>query len=201
MQPGNTMVLHWRARLSEHLGTYVAEPSVCRAGELIAGRTSLAGLNAFRSISEKVLPEREAHSGIFDAAEIMLDAMAKEPFDCWAPLYVRWEIGLLAALGFGLDLTQCVATGRKHNLAFVSPRTGCAVSSTAGKDYAGRLLRLPRFLLEPHNAEIGHEDILSGLRLSGYFLAKRVLEPANAVLPVARLHLDEMAQRESLRRS
>jgi DNA repair protein RecO (recombination protein O) len=199
MQPGNTMELRWRARLSEHLGNFQPELLKARAGELIAEPASLAGLNAFRSMVAVALPEREPHAGVFDAAEILLDAMPIETFEVWAPLYVRWEIGLLGELGFGLDLTQCAATGVTDDLTFVSPRSGCAVSSRAGEAYKGRLFPLPGFLLEPRGSPIGREDIVSGLKLSGHFLQTRVLEPHNSSLPSARLRLEEMAARESLR--
>src|SRR5215469_2661656 len=135
LQPGNTLQLHWRARLSEHLGNFSVEPLRTRAGELLDRRDALLGLNAFTSVASSSLPEREEHAGLFDAGEILLDAMLARSFDHWAPLYVRWEAGLLEALGFGLDLSQCAATGARDDLTFVSPRSGRAVSASAGKPY------------------------------------------------------------------
>ncbi|MDE1986327.1 MAG: recombination protein O N-terminal domain-containing protein, partial [Alphaproteobacteria bacterium] len=46
LQPGNTVRLLWRARLSEHLGSFTAELDRARAGDLMDGRASLVGLNA-----------------------------------------------------------------------------------------------------------------------------------------------------------
>jgi DNA repair protein RecO (recombination protein O) len=192
-QPGNTLELHWRARLAEHLGNFSAELSRARAGELLERRDALAGLNAFTRVTSAALPEREAHGELFDAATILLDAMAAEPFDHWAPLFVRWELGLLESLGFGLDLSQCVVTGIRDNLTFVSPRSGRAVSSGAGKPYEGRLLDLPQFLLGSQNADITRADIAAGLRLTGHFLVQRVLHPHNRDMPVARQRLDGIA--------
>ena len=197
LQPGNTLQLHWRARLSEHLGNFSAESLKARAGELLDGRDALMGLNAFTSVASASLPEREEHAGLFDAAEILLDAMVSESFDHWAPLYVRWEAGLLDALGFGLDLSQCAATGVRDDLIFVSPRSGRAVSASAGKPYEGRLFHLPQFLLGSQNADVSGRDIAEGLQLTGHFLLERVLRPHNRDTPNARLRLDERAARES----
>src|ERR1700749_351356 len=75
LQPGNTLRLHWRARLSEHLGSFQAELAQARAGSLMDGRGSLIGLNAFTAIAGAAMPEREAHENVFVAGEILLDAM------------------------------------------------------------------------------------------------------------------------------
>ena len=200
-QPGNTLCVHWRARLPELLGNFSAELSCARAGDFIDSRKALAGLNAFTSIVSAALPEREVHINLYDASEILLDAMRSEVFSRWAPLYVRWEIGLLEALGFGLDLSQCAATGTRENLLFVSPRTGRAVSAAAGEPYSARLMALPAFVLASQNSNITHEDIVAGLHLTSHFLRVRVLGPNNRTLPQARLWLDELAFGESRRRS
>jgi DNA repair protein RecO (recombination protein O) len=181
----------------EHRGNFSAEPLRVRAGELLDGRDALLGLNAFTSIASATLPEREEHAGLYDATEILLDAMAAEPFEHWAPLYVRWEAGLLEALGFGLDLSQCAATGARDNLVFVSPRSGRAVSAVAGKPYQGRLFDLPPFLLGSQSSDVSDKDVADGLKLTGHFLVERVLRPHNRDIPNARSRLDERAARES----
>ena len=104
-------------------------------------RAALAGLNAFSAVASAVLPEREAHAAAFEGADVLLDAMTRHVFEDWAPLFVRWEIGLLDELGFGLDLTRCAATGSPDDLIYVSPRTGRAVSRAGGEAYRDRLLR------------------------------------------------------------
>lgn len=195
LQPGNTLRLAWRARLSEHLGNFTTELERARTGELLERRDALAGLNAFSSVASTALPEREPHRSVFEAGEILLDAMMLEDFDHWGPLYVRWEAGLLDELGFGLDLSQCAATGSTEDLRYVSPRSGRAVSGTAGAPYAERLFRLPGFLLGSQNAIDSRADIADGLRLTGHFLEARVLSPHNRQMPVARLRLDELARR------
>jgi DNA repair protein RecO (recombination protein O) len=197
LQPGNSLHLTWRARLNEQLGSFHMEPLRVRAGALLERREALAGLSAFAAIAAAMLPEREPHVGVYGAAEVLLDAMAEQEFAHWAPLYVRWESGLLDELGFGLDLTRCAATGLTDNLIYVSPRSGRAVSQEAGKPYADRLLTLPPFLLGSQNSEPSAADIVEGLRLMGYFLFERVLQPHGKDLPQARIRLAELAARES----
>jgi len=196
LQPGNTLHLHWRARLSEHLGSFQPELARARAGHLMDGRESLAGLNAFTAVTNAAMPEREVHENVFAAGEILLDAMLEDGLDHWGPLYVRWEAGLLDALGFGLDLSHCAATGVTEDLAYVSPRSGRAVSRAGAGTYKERLFALPKFLLGSQNA-VTRADIAAGLRLTGYFLLDRVLQPHGREMPAARIRLDESAGRES----
>jgi DNA repair protein RecO (recombination protein O) len=193
LQPGNTLRLSWRARLNEHLGSFTPELARARAGELMDGRESLAGLNAFTAVSGAALPEREAHEAVFDAGQILLDAMMEDGLEHWGPLYVRWEAGLLDALGFGLDLGRCAATGATGDLAYVSPKSGRAVSEAAGALYRERLFPLPAFVLGTQ-AVVAPADVAAGLRLTGYFLQQRVLVPHGRDLPAARLTLDALAQ-------
>jgi DNA repair protein RecO (recombination protein O) len=192
LQPGNGLVLHWRARLADHLGSFTLELSQARAGSLMEGRDALMGLNAFAAVAGAVLPERLAYPAVFDAAEILLGAMMERDFAHWGPLYVRWEAGLLEALGFGLDLSQCAATGQTSDLIYVSPKSGRAVSRGPGAEYAERLLSLPGFLIGTQNAA----DLAAtraGLALTGHFLAERVMKPNGRDLPAARMRLDSLA--------
>jgi DNA repair protein RecO (recombination protein O) len=192
LQSGNGLSVIWRARLPEQLGNYAVELARARAGALMESRESLTGLNAFCAVAGAALPEHQVHAGLYDAAEILLDAMTTEDFSHWGPLYVRWEAGLLEALGFGLDLSQCAATGSVRDLIYVSPRTGRAVSEGAGADYASRLLPLPQFLLGASPAP----DLTAtraGLKLTGHFLLERALAPHGREMPQARLRLDALA--------
>ena len=197
LQPGNSLHIIWRARLNEHLGSFHAEPLRVRAGAVLERRDALIGLNAFAAMTGAVLPEREAHVGVYGAAEVLLDAIAERDLAHWAPLYVRWEAGLLEELGFGLDLSRCAATGSIDDLIYVSPRSGRAVSGDAGAAYAERLLKLPPFLLGSQNFDPSPTDILEGLKLTAYFLLERVLQPHGKDLPQSRIRLQELAARES----
>ncbi|GAA0538957.1 DNA repair protein RecO (recombination protein O) [Rhizomicrobium palustre] len=193
MQPGNSVQLVWRARLSEHLGSFAVEPARARAGALMENREALIGLNAFSSLASATLPERAPYyDPVFVAANILLDAMMEDGIAHWGALYVRWEAGLLETLGFGLDLKSCAATGETENLIYVSPKSGRAVSEAAGAPYKGRLFVLPPFLSDPA-AQISLEDISVGLALTGHFLLERALRPNGKQMPQARLRLEALA--------
>ena len=133
LQPGNSLHVNWRARLNEHLGNFTIELGRARAGDMLESREALAGLNAFTAVVGAAMPEREVHKQVFDVGNILLDAMQEDGFTHWGALYVRFEAGLLEALGFGLDLSRCASTGVVDNLVYVSPRTGRAVSREAGQ--------------------------------------------------------------------
>jgi DNA repair protein RecO (recombination protein O) len=197
LQPGNTLHAQWRARLSDHLGNFSLELSSGRAGAMIESRDALLGLNAFTSVASAALPEREPHEPVYAAAEILLDAIVKYDFEHWAPLYVRWEAGLLNELGFGLDLSQCAATGDLDDLIYVSPKSGRAVSRAAGEAYRERLFPLPPFLLGSQNATPTAADIEAGLRMTEHFLLERVLRPHGRTMPAARQRLSALGSRES----
>ena len=113
--------------------------------------------------------------------------------DDWPQYYVKWECGLLSALGFGLDLGRCAVTGTADDLAYVSPRTGRAVSRAAAAPYRDKLLALPTFLWRDSPAE--RRDIAAGLALTGYFLLHHLSVPHGRQLPEARERLAERMRR------
>jgi DNA repair protein RecO (recombination protein O) len=197
LQPGNTLHLHWRARLNEHLGSFTPELAQARAGDMLESREALTGLNAFAAVISAAMPEREAHAEVFEAGQILLDAMREDGIEHWGPLYVRWEAGLLDALGFGLDLSRCASTGVTEDLIYVSPRSGRAVSRDVGEPYKDRLFLLPGYLLGSQNADPDLADIAAGLQLTAHFLLERVLAPHGREMPAARVRLDSLAARES----
>jgi DNA repair protein RecO (recombination protein O) len=197
LQPGNTLHLNWRARLTEHLGNFTIELARARAGEMLENREALAGLNAFCAVVGAAMPEREVHEEVFNAGSILLDAMQEDGFAHWGALYVRFEAGLLEALGFGLDLSRCASTGTVDDLIYVSPRTGRAVSREPGEPYKDRLFALPGFLLGSQNVAPDPAEVAAGLKLTGHFLLERVFQPHGKEMPSSRLHLDNLAARES----
>lgn len=168
LQPGAQLALDWRARLAEHLGHYRVDPIASRAGAIMADRERLAALNAMGALLVAFLPEREPNAAVYAESVALADLLAAGAPD-WPEAYARWEIGLLAALGFPLDLARCAATGAVEDLAWVSPRTGRAVSRAAGAPLAGRLLPLPAFLADGRAA--GPGAVAEALALSGHFLA------------------------------
>ena len=181
LQPGNLVQVTWRARLEEHLGNFTIEPLALKAGAIIEEPFRLAGLSALVGLAQ-LLPEREPHRRMYQALQIILDRIEED--DVWPALLVRWELGLLDELGFGLDLSSCVATGTAQELCYVSPKSGRVVSRAAGLPYHDRLLRLPGFLAG--SSVIAVADILDGFRLTGYFLNRHVFEPRGVAAPDAR---------------
>lgn len=193
-QTGNRVTAEWRARLAEHLGNYVCELAEGHAAALLDDPLKLAGLTAACAVAEASLPEREPHPRVHDALVALLNAMANPDLgDAWVAAYVRWEIGVLADLGYGLDLDSCAATGVNDDLAYVSPRSGRAVSLAAGEPYRDRLLPLPRFLIGQTGAGLGgdSDDLFRGLALSGFFLERHVFATHGRQPPPARTRFVE----------
>jgi len=194
LQPGAMLELNWRARLEEHLGSFTVEPLRARSG-LMADRAALAGLTSLTALASFGLAERQPCPDLYATTLALLDRM--ELVEDWPAYYVGWELELLAMLGFGLDLEVCALSGAQENLAYVSPRTGRAVSAEAGAEWAGRLLPLPPFLRrDAGEAPITVSDIVDGLRLTGHFLT-RWLCPAlgREALPPARGRLVQVLSR------
>jgi DNA repair protein RecO (recombination protein O) len=178
LQAGNAVQAVWRARLEEQLGTYVLEPLDLRAGAIMEEPFRLAGLATLTGLAQ-LLPEREPHPRVYEALRVVLDAIGDDAL--WPALLVRWELGLLDELGFGLDLSKCAATGTRENLAYVSPRSGKAVSAEAGEPFRDRLFRLPSFLRAGSGAPA--EDVIEGLKLAAFFLERHLFEPRGMRLP------------------
>lgn len=186
LQPGNVVRAHWRARLSEHLGTYTVELMEARSAPLLDDGLALAGLSTICALA-RLLPERDPHMALCDGALMILRHM--DDLDLWPGLLVRWEMELLNELGFGLDLSACAATGQGKDLVYVSPRTGRAVSRAAGEPYRDKLLALPGFLANGAGGPTASQSVLAGFALTGHFLAKHVLEPRGLDMPEARERL------------
>ena len=186
LQPGNAVSATWSARLSEHMGNFSLEPTVAHAARYLDDRLRLAALASAAAVCDGALPDREPHPACYHGVLALIEALAGTH---WAEAYVQWEVMLLKELGYGLDLESCAAGGSNDQLAYVSPRTGRAVSLSAGEPYAERLLPLPGFLIGCGGEEPA--DIAMGLRLTGHFLARYVFYPQNSDLPAARKRLTE----------
>lgn len=192
-QPGAQLSVTWRARLSEHLGEYRAEPIRTRAARLLDQPLALAALNAATALLAAALPEREEAPALYPATLALFDAFAEA--DRWPGLYAAWELRFLEEIGFGLDLSSCAATGQTQELVYVSPRSGRAVSRAAGAPYADRLLPLPAFLRLGGPADA--QDFAAALRLTGHFLSRRAAEAFSGQTgaPPARQRLQRLADR------
>ena len=169
LQPGNLVQLTWRARLEEHLGTFVVELTGARAADLIADRTRLYASQLLCD-HLRLLPERDPHDRLLAMAVDALDP-ERSKLSLGAAL-ARFELTLLDELGFGLDLSACAVTGATEDLTHVSPKSGRAVSRTAAEPYLSKLLELPAFLVDAGDASA--RDLRAAFHLTGYFLDRHV---------------------------
>lgn len=189
LQAGNIVHAGWKARLSEQLGFFhpleLIEPHATR---LLDDPIALAGLSSAVSLIRGATAERQAYAQLYDALIVLVEAMPDR--EIWPALYTRFELGLLAALGYGLDLSRCAVTGQTERLAWVSPRTGRAATYDAGAPHADVLLRLPPFLIDPQ-AELVSGDVADAFALAGYFLDRRLFDQKGEGMPDARRRLIE----------
>jgi DNA repair protein RecO (recombination protein O) len=191
--PGNLVQAEYRSRTEEQL----AHLSV----ELIASRAPLhvealpaAAIEWACALTASTLPEALPYPRLYEALDGLLAAIEAAPSaKGWATALVRYELLILGELGFGLDLSECAATGATSNLAFVSPKSGRAVSAEGAGDYRDRLMPLPAFLLEGGAAE--WDDIFGGLRITGHFLARDLLIERQADVLGARERLIQRLKR------
>lgn len=198
---GNRVHAVWRARLAEHLGTLALEATHHYAAALLDDGARLAAMASACAVADGALPEREPHPALYTGTCALLDLLENAPDEIWPAAYIRWELGLLAELGYGLDLRHCAVTGTGDDLVWVSPRTGRAVSRSAGEPYRDKLLALPVFLggapaIDGPTDDVDDVDdaddaddageIAAGLALAGHFLAAQVFAPFNRPPPPAR---------------
>ncbi|ARJ65599.1 DNA repair protein RecO [Magnetospirillum sp. ME-1] len=181
LQPGNTVRAKWTARLLEQLGNYKLELLHAYAAAFLDDPARLAALGSACALVEAALPERQPHPACHAALAALLHALEAES---WPSVYVHFELALLRDLGFGLDLSVCAATGQTHDLAWVSPKTGRAVSRAAGEPWRTKLFALPAFLVD--GGEGDAIAIREGLEMTGFFLQRHVLGPRHAELPAVR---------------
>jgi DNA repair protein RecO (recombination protein O) len=188
-QIGNRVQATWRARLADQLGSLTLELARPVAALLLDRPDRLAALGAACALLEAGLPERDPHPNLYNSLGGLIDALLQE--NAWWDRYVRFELDLLAELGFGLDLGRCAVSGAAEDLAFVSPRSGRAVSRAAAGPYVDRLLPLPAFLLGGGPADTA--QIRAGLQLTGAFLRRHLFDVSDTAAPRARqLLLDRL---------
>ena len=192
MQPGNTLSVTWKARADDSLGFFTAETESERAAVHMADGEALAGLSALAELLSAALPEGEAKPALYDAAETLLDLLDNN--DVWPALFVRWELGLLQMLGYGLDLSSCAVSGSNDGLTHVSPKSGRAVRGSEAADYVARLLPPPAFLID-NTAPATPVDIHAGFRLTGHFLSERLFADLNKPVPEARFLMIDRLER------
>lgn len=197
LQPGTLATIQWRARLLDHLGSFSLDPQISFAARHLDNPEILALIASAAAMADLCLPERQPMPGAYAG---LLALLSLEDTTLWGPVYVKWEMELLKAVGYGLDLSCCAATGRAdEHLTHVSPRTGRAVGQSAAAPYASKLLPLPAFLCGASSWT--DADILDGLSLMGHFLLRSVLAhtygnlaPGASPFPPARQRLIDFYQ-------
>ncbi len=184
LQAGQLVEANWRARLADQLGNYALEPSAAYPAGILDDALALSGLSAACAVAETALPEREAHPAIYEGLVALIDTLSTS---LWPYVYIRWELGLLRELGYGIDLSCCAVTGITTGLTHVSPRTGRAVCAEAAEPYKDKLLELPGFL--NGQSEVSIEAVRAGLKLTGHFLEHSVFAVQHQPLPAARARM------------
>lgn len=183
LQPGNRVELTWRARLDEHLGSFQAEPIELNAARLFDAATAVFGLQMLAA-HLRLLPERDPHPALYETLRLVLSHL-DDPAAA-GELAVRFELVILDELGFGLDLSECAATGTRDNLVYVSPKSGRAVSREAGEPWRDAMLPLPAFLGRNSGIRADASAFEQAFRLTGHFFERHVYEPRGIGQPEAR---------------
>lgn len=193
VQPANTVLGEWRARTDAQLSGLTVELIRSRA-PLFAEPLPAAALDWVTTLTTAALPEAQPFPALYGALGALIDAVEAAPAARgWAAALVRYELLLLSALGFGLDLERCVVSGSADDLAFVSRRSGCAVSATEAAGHEARLLPLPAFLRIGGPAD--WPDILAGLTITGHFIERDILTDRRADALAARARLIDRLKR------
>jgi DNA repair protein RecO (recombination protein O) len=191
--PGNLVRADFRARTEEQLAALTVELVESRAG-ILGEPLPAAAIDWATAFTAAALPEGQPYPALYSALDGVLAAVVAAPAaKGWAAALARYELLMLSELGFGLDLSACVATGVRSDLAYVSPKSGGAVSRAAGEGYRDRLLPLPAFLLEGGTGE--WRELLDGLKLTGFFLERDLLQGRAADVLAARERLIDRMKR------
>lgn len=198
MQPGTLVLAQSKARLEQHMGSVTLEAKHSYASRVMHDPLKLAAVGSAMSLLRATLAEHDPHPELYQATHHFLQhaAAGMEP-RIWLSEYVRLELALLELAGFGLDLSECAATGGQEELVYVSPKSGRAVSREAGFPYHARMLTLPEFLHHAHAAD-ALEDIVAGLALTGHFLETRLLHELHRPLPPLRGHFAALLARQAV---
>ena len=195
LQLGNKLDLNWRGRNAESLGAFTVDMISPYGSLFFDDSLRLCGLSAACALLESCVPEREPVLPIYRAASALISMIADVDLgDAWLGGYVRWELGMLEAAGYGLEFDRCGVSGAESDLEFVSPRTGVAVTRAAAGVHISRLLPLPQFLGGGVADKPIEQDLLDGLSLTGHFLSRRIFDLHNKPLPPPRVRLMALAE-------
>ncbi len=190
VEPGNLVSAAWSSRMSDQLGAFTIEPERAITGPLIGDPLRLSALISACSLCDAALPEREPHPGLFHGLLALLDALDG---DAWGPSYIIWEIAFMREMGFGIDLKKCAGGGDPGALAYISPKSGRAVSVDQAEPYREKLLPLPDFL-KPGGGSMDMAEVLTGLRMTAHFLEHWVFAQSTKGMPEPRRRFQDRLQ-------
>ena len=190
---GNVVEAQLSARTSTQLPQATVE-LVHSRGPLISEPLPAAAIEWATVLTAIVLPEGQPYPRLYQALEGLLDAIEAAPSASgWGAAMVRYELLVLAELGFGLDLERCAVTGSNDRLVAVSPKSGRAGSAAEAEPYSGSLLPLPSFVREGGTGS--WQEIVQGLALTGHFLMRDLIAERSRPLSDARARLVERLRR------
>ncbi|MFN5381706.1 MAG: DNA repair protein RecO [Alphaproteobacteria bacterium] len=190
---GMMIDIKYHARLPEHLGTIRYEIIKSQSPNVAFNKNAIFVLNSMIAMLHNTLHEFDIQKNLYRAMEELMRSL-EENVDDLAELlkdYILFEFELLNATGFGLDLSECVATGDNDNLAYISPKSGCAVSQDAGEQYKHLLFPMPQIFLDYRSSACinGCKD---ALHITEHFINQRIFFPNGNTLPEARLRFKEL---------
>lgn len=192
LEPGSQLAVTWQARLADHLGTWSIEPLFTPLAYVMTQPVALQALNAACHLVGTTLPERDPQDSCYLS---LLNLIKAFETDQWPATYCHFECELIRVTGLRLDFSQCVVTGDRSDLIYVSPRSGRAVSRQAGEKFKDKLLPLPAFLRHTISISIPtKKDLLAALFLTGYFLERYVLGIHGLKMPAVRERLIELVR-------
>ena len=191
--PGNLVQAQMSARTESQLPQATVE-LIHSSGALLSEQLPAAAIEWATVLTATALPEGQPYPKLYQALTGLLDAIEAAPSaNGWGAALVRYELLMLAELGFGLDLTSCAVTGGNDDLVAVSPRSGRAVSAAEAEPYADRLLPLPPFVREGGTGN--WRDIVDGLNLTGHFIDRDLLTDRSRPIAEARGRLVDRLRR------
>lgn len=198
LQPGNIVTASWVGRLESHLGRFRLSPLDLVSCRMIAAPYKLPLLQSLCSVLMFGAAEKQPYPVLYNACRDFIYSLEKGGEEDGVKHYILLELEMLAQFGFGMELGACAVTGARRDLLYVSPRTGRAVSCDVGREYADKLLYLPRFVAHAYGAshyedeKSAERDITSGLALTRYFLDKHIADLRGRPLPHCRTALEEI---------
>ena len=168
-QIGNICSVEWTGRLEDQLGYYKSETENSISHNIINNSLKIDLLMSISALINLFLADRQANSTLFIETLNLINYLNNKG-EYWLSMYIKWELIFLSELGFGLDLKVCVVTGLKHDLSYVSPKSGRAVSKKGAGKWKNKLFLLPNFITKDNEDTIDKNELLNAMKITTFFL-------------------------------